>query len=203
MNTLGYLKIIDSTTREPFHSISLRPFEPAYCLVKIVINLHNWPRRPKPIHLAVAFAAQVGKIGPPKRLIVSLIAKLEETPNAGPDLHTRAVAYIDEVAQYTRVQQLDNTFWGRTSYFRVKGGLYIRKNKRPIDAVADHNIIDMVSLRSTLTSSGDCLPTVRPSPSAAHNTVFGRKLNTGCGRSHSQQPLKPWPMKDRKMMVAL
>jgi hypothetical protein len=65
------------------------------------------------------------------QLVSSLITKLDETlPISGPDLHTLAVSYIDEVSHYTRVQQLDNTFWGRTSSYRVKGGPYIRKNKR-------------------------------------------------------------------------
>jgi hypothetical protein len=75
------------------------------------------------------------------QLISSLITKLNETtPLSDPDV--LAAAYIDEVSQYTRVQQLDNTFWGRTSASRVKGGPYVRKNKRQRVDLANTIVIE-------------------------------------------------------------
>jgi hypothetical protein len=41
-----------------------------------------------------------------------------------------AKVYIEEVRQFDRVTLLDNTFWGRSSLSREKGGRYIPKNKR-------------------------------------------------------------------------
>jgi hypothetical protein len=82
-----------------------------------------------PIRAGLLFGEDRDKL---VQLVITLIVELDETKISSPNVHSLAVEYIDEVSHYTRVQQLDNTFWGRTSSFRIKGHPYVRKNKRPI-----------------------------------------------------------------------
>jgi hypothetical protein len=137
-----------------------------------------------PIRAGLVFGEDRGEL---VQLVISLILKLEETTSkSSPDVHTRAVAYIDELSQYTHVQQLDNTFWGQTSSSRVKGEPYVRKNKRPIDTLVDTTIIEAESPSTmntrTITLSSNCSHTDVP-----HSTQTVDQASTPMATAHDNE----------------